>query len=175
MNEGDILKTIKSIRKEKRTKFSDGCPDKGDDSYIGCIESLRIILSTGEAKNDYVVDEIYSAISEFETHMDLGIIKDGEFCELSPSIAARYNKVAGTFTFAGFLILKREDALPILSDPNGSHWPSGCAWDAESESLISLSRWYRRHPDVVLGLPPEVIEKYKLEEIFQETLLSIGD
>lgn len=175
MNEADILRTVNNIVQEKRLKFAEGNPVAADDAYMGCIDALRAILQTGDVITQNVAEAVESAIGDFEQHLNLGIIIGGKFVEIVPALAGIHNIVEGCFTSSKFVVLKRYNAMPIIDDPVGSIYPPGCWWDYESSSLISLAAWYRRHPEHVVGLLPEEREKYNLEELFIETMMTMGN
>lgn len=174
MSSGDVMRTVERLRSEMRGKRSYGKANKADEDFMGCISMLESCLSTGEVPAEQRT-RVEQAIEEFRQYTDLGIIVNGRFCPIPPSQAARWDIRSGSIVSANrFPVLSRSQAMLVLTD-NGNirrqllasgDW----SWEPDTNSLVSIQFYYKRHPEKLMELSAERAEKCGLADLHRQAL-----
>lgn len=173
MNEAQALQSIKNILAEKNLKSPQGDVKTADRAFMGCIDALKSIIDASDIVTLAIQDAVSYALEEFNKHLNLGVIANGKFSEIPPSIAGVHNLTEGQFTTNGLLILTKDKAIPIVNDPSGSDWPFNSVWDETSDSLVSRKAWYRRHPQDVFLLSEDEVSNLNLQDLYNDISASI--
>ena len=159
--EKSLRQTVKNLLKEKPCKSSNV-------DYLACIDMLENILRTGEVKTQLLRDVVSAAISNFKSHVDIGIVVGGRFSPIDCHLGARHNIKAGQLINGRVhLVMKKETANDFLQYPITSELPPDCIWDSDLGDVIHLKAYYKRHPKELMGIKKSEISRLGLSDLFR--------
>jgi hypothetical protein len=171
MTAGELMGTVDRLRSEMRNKRDYGKAGKADDEYLATIAMLESCLSTNEATTEQR-NRIEQVVDEFYQHVGLGIILNGAFRPIPPSQAARWDITKGSTVSANrFPVVTERMAKEILERPASiRQYHDTWSWDAETNSLVTLPFWYRRHLDHLPELTRDLAIQYGLFDLWLEQM-----